>query len=371
MSSRYRLLTACSLSLTPALAVAAQSTVAVSPFVSYVPSAATNPSAGFALTFGGTTGLALRAGGEMSLTNPARDTLAAAGTYRPWGADADAMLFLGGLGGGATVFNRSLSPYVFAGIGLTGSDSAGRNIVGHGWSYGAGANLPLGADASIFGEARWRLSEYVLPTSKGAPDGKSSWRFGLSFHVGGGSSAPVPRGRGRHHMADGSDVDYVVTPAPAPAPNVVVVQPAPAAEPEVVVVEREAAPAERVVVVERERAPDPVVIERERTSGRVVTSRESAPIMRRPPARVSTRRTVVVQSDSRTTTRVQGATTVRSSSRRPTVLSSSRQSVQRTTTRVVTKAPSATRSSAQASRPSATSSRSRRSTMTPRGGNQD
>lgn len=314
MSSRYRLLAACSLSLTPALAAAAQSTVAVSPFVSYVPSAATNPSAGFALTFGGTTGLALRAGGEMSLTNPARDTLAPAGTYRPWGADADAMLFLGGLGGGATVFNRSLSPYVFAGIGLTGSDSAGRNIVGHGWSYGAGANLPLGADASLFGEARWRLSEYVLPTSKGAPDGKSSWRFGLSFHVGGGPSQLAGGvGRGRHRMAAAhqqDDVEYVVTPAAA-QPNVIVVQPAPQPASEVVVVEQEAAAAPETVYVAPEHS--------RRAEPRVVYS-EPSPAMRRPPARVTPRRsTVVVESTarSRSNTRVMSGSSSSVRSTRP------------------------------------------------------
>ena len=145
MPSRHRspLIAALAFLAVPVLAATGQSSVTVSPFVSYVPSGATNPLAGFALTFGGTTGLALRSGAEMSISNPPMDSLAAGG-YRPWSADADLMLFLGGLGGGATVFSRSLSPYAFAGIGLTGADSAGRNVVRNGWSYGVGAAIPLG-----------------------------------------------------------------------------------------------------------------------------------------------------------------------------------------------------------------------------------
>jgi hypothetical protein len=203
-----------------------QSSMAVSPFVSLVPSSTASPLAGMALTFGGTTGLALRGSADVSIANPNKlDSAASAGRYRPWAADADAVLFLGGLGGGATVFSRSLSPYVFSGIGLTGGDSVGRNVVRNGWSYGAGATIPLGWDADIFGEARWRMSQYVLPTAQGAPDSKSEFRFGLSFHVGGGgrASAPAPR-RPRHRMDVYDEEEEVVVypvnptyPASAPA----------------------------------------------------------------------------------------------------------------------------------------------------------
>lgn len=279
-SRPVRVLAAISLTLTPVLAAAGQSSFAVSPFVSYIPSAATNPLAGFALTFGGTTGLALRSGAEMSISSPRLDSAAAqAGGIRPWAADADAMLFLGGLGGGATVFRRSLSPYVFAGIGLSGADSAGRNVTQNGWSYGAGALIPLGTHADIFAEARWRMSQYVLPTSQGAPDSKSAMRFGLSFHVGGGSSEPRDydrRRRNRMEAAEREDDDvYVVSPAPAQQP-VVVVTPAPA-EPQVVIVEQQP-PLPEPVVVERESAPATTVIsQRTRTrttiGSRTTTSR--------------------------------------------------------------------------------------------------
>ena len=305
--SRVRVLTAVSLVFTPILAAAGQSSVTVSPFVSYIPSAATNPLAGFALTFGGTTGLALRAGAEMSIANP--DTLAAPGGYRPWGADADLMLFLGGLGGGATVFSRALSPYAFAGIGMFGADSAGTNVVHNGWSYGVGAAIPLGMHADIFGEARWRMTEYVLPTSDGAPDSKSSMRFGLSFHVGGGGqAAPVPR-RGRrygHEAPAQQDVEYVVTPAPAAPAPVVVVQSTPAPEPQVIYVEQERQP-EPVVVVTPERS-------RRRYPSRIIVP-EPAPVVVQAPAQSRPRSRVIGRSTGRSTTTVEQQSTTTSSTR--------------------------------------------------------
>lgn len=250
LSRRPSLLAVVSLTLAPMLVAAAQSTVTVSPFMSYVPSAATNPLAGFSLTFGGTTGLALRGSAELSVSNP--DSAArAAGGNRPWGADADVMLYLGGLGGGATVFSRSLSPYVFSGIGLMGTDSSGTYIVQDGWSYGLGTTLPLGLDADLFGEARWRMPKYVLPTADDAPDSKSEMRFGLSFHVGRGSNVAPPRREPRRRQRlhnDDDDPDYqpervVIREVPAPAappPQVVVVQPAAPPPPQVVVVQQPA-----------------------------------------------------------------------------------------------------------------------------------
>jgi len=243
---------------------AGQSSVAVSPFASYVPIAAANPLLGMALTFGGTTGLALRGSGDMSISNPSpstnsADPAAPATTpatpgVRPWAADADAMLFLGGLGGGATTFSHTLAPCLFTGLGVVGGDSSGSNVVHNGWSYGAGATIPLGLDADVFGEARWRMARYVLPTSKGSPGSKSELRFGLAFHVG-GSSQPDRRERRPRRYSDDDDADYSaasrarnapVAPAAAPiivqAPAPVIVQ----APPPTVVT---APPQQQVIVV--------------------------------------------------------------------------------------------------------------------------
>ena len=239
----------------PLLTAAAQSNVTVSPFASYVPSAAVNPLAGFALTFGGTTGLALRSSAQLSISNP--DSAAAArGGNRPWGADADIMLFLGGLGRGYTVFDRTLNPYVFSGIFLMGAaDSVSRNTTDNGWSYGLGATIPLGLHADLFGEARWRMPKYVMPTADGAPDSRSEMRFGLSFHVGGGEPErrrPTPR---RRYYEDYDEEEVVQAPAPAPQP--VIVQQAP--PPQVVVVQQAAPPAPppAQVVVVQQPAPEP------------------------------------------------------------------------------------------------------------------
>src|SRR5262245_25875293 len=69
-----RFIVAVFLMLSPMAVAIAQSSVAISPFVSYVPSAATNPLAGMALTFGGTTGLALRGSADLSVSNPEKTT---------------------------------------------------------------------------------------------------------------------------------------------------------------------------------------------------------------------------------------------------------------------------------------------------------
>jgi len=258
--------------MTPMAATVGQSSVAISPFVSYIPSAERNPLAGLALTFGGTTGLALRGSAALSISNPDSNS-SGNGGYRPWSADADALLFLGGLGGGATVFSHTLAPYLFSGIGLAGGDSSGVNVVHNGWSYGAGATIPLGLDADVFAEARWRMNQYVLPTAQGAPDSRSEFRFGLSFHVGGSSATPVrerPR-RGRYGYDDEDDDREVVQAAPAPPPQTIVVQQPP---PQTVIVQQPAP----VVVQQQEpetiivRDPDPqqTVIVRQRRTPTVV-----------------------------------------------------------------------------------------------------
>jgi cell wall-associated NlpC family hydrolase len=166
---------------------AQQSDLQVSPFVTFMPTAGASPLAGLALTMAGNGGLALRASGHLSLENSnSTATFGGAAAMRPWGADADAVLFLGGryLGG----YERTLSPYVFAGIGATGSDSIGRTVVKNNWSYGGGLIVPISSNIDIFGESRWRMSRYVLPTARFAPSPTNEFRVGISFHVGSGYS---------------------------------------------------------------------------------------------------------------------------------------------------------------------------------------
>ncbi len=319
MSSSHRsprFIVAVFLLLSPVAIAIGQSSVAISPFVSYVPTAATNPLAGMAITFGGTTGLALRGSADLSVSNPEKttSTTGEVGGYRPWAADADAMLFLGGLGGGATVFSRSLAPYVFAGIGMTGGDSSGVNLVAHNWSYGVGTSIPLGFDADVFGEARWRMSKYVLPTSNDAPDSRSELRFGLSFHVGGSrEAAPEPRRRGRQRMDvyDDDVAQATVVPQPvvvaAPAP-IIVQQPEPimvAAEPEVrVIPQRTTEINVNMPGTVMRRQPSRPRYERVTTTTVTtarVLSRSRAGIVYRP--RVASSRTPTVTSSARTQTR--------------------------------------------------------------------
>ena len=207
-------------------ALAQQSDLSISPFVSFLPSVGTSPLAGLALTVAGNTSFGLRASAHLALENSATNAFNVAGTMRPWGADADAMLFLGH----HNSYSRSISPFVFAGIGTATRDSVGYNIRRNNWSYGAGAIVPVGSAIDLFGEARWRMSRYVLPSAALAPSPTNEFRFGVSFHVGngggGGSSSGSRRGRDRHLdvSATGlpSSVRYPAsatpsTPAPASA----------------------------------------------------------------------------------------------------------------------------------------------------------
>ena len=176
--------------LTSAHAAAAQqSNVSITPFVSFLPSAGTSPLAGLALTLAGNGGIGLRASGHLALENSKTAGLGTAGTMRPWGADVDALFTVGSRGG--------LMPFVFAGLGTSGYDSGGSNAFRNNWSYGAGATIPLGGALDVFGEARWRMSRYVLPTATLAPSPTNEFRVGLSFHVGRSLSSDSRRVRDR------------------------------------------------------------------------------------------------------------------------------------------------------------------------------
>jgi hypothetical protein len=166
-------------------ASAQQPGVSLSPFVTFPQSGDAGPLAG--LTIGVTDGpFSLRASGQFSMRD--RVGLPTANTslvIRPWSADADALLYFARNDSGARL---TLTPYVFAGVGTTTTDSGVFRIRRGGWSYGAGTGMPLFSTLGAFAEARWRMSEYVLPNAPGAPKPSLETRVGLSFRVGSGGA---------------------------------------------------------------------------------------------------------------------------------------------------------------------------------------
>lgn len=187
MSRTTTLRAALAVAAAPFCALSAQqSDLAISPFVSFLPSAGASPLAGLALTIAGNSGFGIRGSAHLSLRDPNDDQFNSFATYRPWGADADVVLSIGGRAFGG--YNRTFAPFVFAGVGTSGSDSTGRTEMRSNWSYGAGLSIPLGGALDLFGESRWRMSEFVLPTANLAPAPTTELRFGLSFHIPTGSS---------------------------------------------------------------------------------------------------------------------------------------------------------------------------------------
>jgi cell wall-associated NlpC family hydrolase len=185
----------------PAAAVAAQqSDLSVSPFVSFLPSAGASPLAGLAIALAGDAGFGLRASAHLALENANNTGFGTGSSIRPWGADADAVYSIGGRAFGS--YNRTFAPFVFAGVGNSATDSSGFRVVRSNWSYGGGATIPLGSAIDLFGESRWRMSRYVLPTASFAPTPTTELRVGVSFHVGGGGGARESSRRPRDRRID-------------------------------------------------------------------------------------------------------------------------------------------------------------------------
>ena len=179
--------------------LAQHSNLAVSPFVSFLPSGGANPLAGLALTLGGASGFAVRGSANFAL-GTSDDGPQYRDTIRPWGADADAMFLFGGASGGGGRGGssaRSVTPFVFVGMGSETNSDAGFSQTTRNWSYGAGASVPVGPAIDLFGEGRWRMSEFVLPTARDAVSPTTELRFGVSFHVGTNSSDDGQGRRGR------------------------------------------------------------------------------------------------------------------------------------------------------------------------------
>lgn len=162
-------------------AAAQPSDLLISPFISFNSSGAATRFAGLAVTLGAGSGLSIRGSGHLAL-NGTTPSIVGNGTDRPWAADADAVL---SFGGHSFTGSRSFAPFAFAGIGTSGASTENYESRRSNWSYGAGANVPLAGAIDLFGEARWRMSEFVLPTAPDSPSPTTEFRVGLTFHVGG------------------------------------------------------------------------------------------------------------------------------------------------------------------------------------------
>ena len=207
------------LATTVAAAGAQQPDVSISPFVTFLPTGSASPMTGLALTLARGP-FALRAGGQISLQNgspasvpappttgtppsnpPATSTVTTTATtatsiVRPWGADLDALAFFESYKYGQYV---AFTPYVFAGVSTSAVDTASYRLSRQGWSYGGGLTMPVGSAFGLFGEARWRMSRFVMPNASDAPLATREFRFGVSFHVGAGR----PVGPGVHVISAG------------------------------------------------------------------------------------------------------------------------------------------------------------------------
>lgn len=172
--------------VTPAASLAAQhSDVGITPFVSFLSATGRTPMAGLALTLAGNPGFAIRMSGRTALKNTYAGGFGAGSLIPPWGADADAMIPLSGRPFNSR--NRSAATFVFIGIGTAGTDSGATRVATKNWSYGVGTALPLGSVVDIFADSRWRMLRFVLPTASPRPARRKEFRFGLTFHVGGGN----------------------------------------------------------------------------------------------------------------------------------------------------------------------------------------
>jgi cell wall-associated NlpC family hydrolase len=162
---------------------AQQSGVSLSPFITFLPTGGANPMAGLAIAVSGGP-LALRASGHLSFEERSA-TATTDVTTRPWGADADAIAYLESYGYRDRI---AFTPYVFAGLSTALVDSGPYRMNRQGWSYGGGLTVPVGRALGLFGEIRWRMSQYVLPDAVNAPPATHEFRVGLSFRVGGGGT---------------------------------------------------------------------------------------------------------------------------------------------------------------------------------------
>lgn len=146
-----------------------------------LPSNGRTSAAGLALTLAGSPGFALRASGHVALKRTDAGMPGTTTWLPPWTADADAVFALAGRPLGSR--HRTAASYGFLGLGRSASDSANARVINKNWSYGIGTLIPLTPAVDLFGEWRWRMSKFVLPTARPKPERSKELQFGMSFHL--------------------------------------------------------------------------------------------------------------------------------------------------------------------------------------------
>jgi hypothetical protein len=177
---RFRRTAACLsvLVATPTIIVSAQqSDYAITPFVSFLSATGKTPLAGIDLTLSGNPEMAIRMSGRTAFRTMSADALAAGPRMPHWAFDTDIAMPLSGRPFGTS---RGVATFSFIGLGLAATDSAASRAVRKNWSYGLGAVVPLGSVIEMFGDSRWRIQKFVLPTAH--PTRERELRLGLSFH---------------------------------------------------------------------------------------------------------------------------------------------------------------------------------------------
>src|SRR5262245_4393882 len=105
----------------------------LSPFVGFLPGGNPETMTGLAIAF--THGaIAVRGDAHISLRESGAANAATAATIRPWGADADALVYLQPL---TYADHVTFTPYLFTGVGTTAVDSGTTRVTQHGWSFGS------------------------------------------------------------------------------------------------------------------------------------------------------------------------------------------------------------------------------------------
>jgi cell wall-associated NlpC family hydrolase len=154
--------------------VAAQSDLSVGPFFGYQSTSASSTTVGGLSVLAGGAPFAIRGSAFTAL---GAQPLSPAG-IRPWGIEGDGVLSF-------SAGSRLRGPYVFAGLGVAGRDSASQIVTSPNWSYGAGAILALGSSFDARLETRNTVNQLRWLNPAEGVRAVQQFRFGLSYHFAG------------------------------------------------------------------------------------------------------------------------------------------------------------------------------------------